>query len=132
LFDISILGKQYDPKIDEHILLLDIRDNKEYKWTTDFEPLNPPPISSTLLPSSTQSSTILSSQSSTLSPSSHSLQNPNTSVNISIIIGVVSLISGVLLSFGGIFLYKWKKNQKEKKNAIPTPGSEEDDTLKII
>jgi hypothetical protein len=36
------------------------------------------------------------------------------------------LIGGVLLGVGSAFLYKWNKNKRKRKNAIPTPGNNEE------
>jgi LPXTG-motif cell wall-anchored protein len=47
---------------------------------------------------------------------------PSTTILVSAIVG--SLVGGILLSFGGFFLYKWNKNRKTQKNSLPIPGSE--------
>ena len=37
---------------------------------------------------------------------------------------VGSLFAGALLSFGGLFLYKWNKNKQNQRNAMPIYGNE--------
>ncbi len=65
----------------------------------------------------------LSAPKSTLPTSSSPPQQPNYK---SIIIGAVvgSLIGGIFLSFGGFYLYKWNKNRKRQRQALPIPGNE--------
>ena len=60
--------------------------------------------------------------------SSQQSNTPNkSSNNIPIIIGIAigTFLGGISLSFGGFFLYKWNKNKKRIKRAIPIPGNEE-------
>ena len=104
-----LIGYGYSQSNESDILLLDISNNNEYKWTNIFEP--------PLTPSS-------STPSSTLPPSpqiSHSSQI--TSIIVGSTIG--SLIFGFLLAVVCFLLYKWNKNKQERKNVIPTPGREE-------
>ncbi|CAI2162545.1 13137_t:CDS:2 [Funneliformis geosporum] len=89
-------GAGYDPAIDDDILLLDISNDQEYVWTNIYDP-----------PTSSKSSSV--------------------TLPISAIVGIVigSLIGGMLLSFGGFFLFIWNKNMKESINTIPKPGCED-------
>ena len=98
----NLIGKGYDQAIDNDVLLLDINNNDEYMWTNIFD---------------------LSAPKSTLPTSSSPPQQPNYK---SIIIGAVvgSLIGGIFLSFGGFYLYKWNKNRKRQRQALPIPGNE--------
>ena len=91
------------------ILLLDISSNDEYIWTSDFVPL----------PASTPST----SATSATSTQTANIQQPDN--NKIVIIGAVigSLVGGILLSFGGFFLYKRNKNRRNQNNALPIPGN---------
>jgi len=62
-----------------------------------------------------------------LSSSQQSNTSNISSNNIPIIIGIAigTFLGGISLSFGGFFLYKWNKNKKKNKRAIPIPGNEE-------
>ncbi|CAB4414099.1 unnamed protein product [Rhizophagus irregularis] len=99
-------GMGYDKSVESDILLLDINNNNEYKWTTIFDPSTPPSPSSPFLPS--------------LRPST----NPKTLSRITpaamagAIIG--SLFGVILLSFGSYFLYKWSKNNQNQKHITRT------------
>jgi hypothetical protein len=75
--------------------LLDISNNDEYIWTTIFDPSVP--------------------KSSTMPLPSPSSLSPNNSNNI--LAGAIlgSLLSGILLSIGSFFIYKWNKNRQEQK-----------------
>ncbi|CAG8704973.1 1660_t:CDS:2, partial [Funneliformis caledonium] len=103
----NVIGKYmvisfgYDPKIDNDILLLDISNNKEYIWTNIFDPI----VKSNV--STNDSATKI-----TLSKSA--------------IIGIAigSLVGGILLLFGGTYVYQWNKYRMETQAAIPTPGTE--------
>ncbi|GES78853.1 hypothetical protein GLOIN_2v1844124 [Rhizophagus clarus] len=101
-------GGNYDQSVESDILLLDIRNNDEYVWTYDFDPSTIPVKPATPV-KSTQTTQINNDESS----------NDNKSAMVGVVIR--SLVGGVLLSFGGLFLYKWSKN---KRNQIPTPGNE--------
>ncbi|PKY19477.1 hypothetical protein RhiirB3_432542 [Rhizophagus irregularis] len=99
-------GMGYNKSIESDILLLDINNNNEYKWTSIFDPSTPPSPSSPFLPS--------------LRPST----NPKTLSRITpaamagAIIG--TLFDVILLSFGSYFLYKWNKNNQNKKHITRT------------
>ncbi|RIA87051.1 hypothetical protein C1645_828343 [Glomus cerebriforme] len=98
---------QYTQGINNDILLLDISNDNEYVWTTIFKP--------------SLSNTINNAKSNTPSQS-----NNTAGATIGTVIG--SLISGILLTIGSFFLYKWYKNRKDKREqnkAIPTPVREE-------
>ncbi|CAB5362402.1 unnamed protein product [Rhizophagus irregularis] len=100
-------GYGYNRAVDSDILLLDISNNEEYVWTTSFDPSVP-----------------------------KSSQTSNNSSDNSKMVGAIvgSLLSGIFLSVGGFFLYKWNKKRQSKNNinnynnhgqekAIPTEGS---------
>ncbi|CAB4399942.1 unnamed protein product [Rhizophagus irregularis] len=80
----------YDKKAESDILLLDISNNEEYVWTTSFD-ISPSPSSSS--------------------------QTSNNSSDISKMVGAIvgSLLSGIFLSVGSFFLYKWNKNKQKQK-----------------
>ncbi|RIA85744.1 hypothetical protein C1645_879106 [Glomus cerebriforme] len=113
-------GYGYDNTIESDILLLDISNNEEYVWTTTFDPTVP----NNVLPSSTSSLPSFTSTSSPSlpSPSSLSSQNNASAVIAGAIVG--SLVSGILLSFGGFFLYKWNKNKQKQKEVAQIHGNE--------
>ncbi|CAG8730036.1 13465_t:CDS:2, partial [Funneliformis caledonium] len=90
-------GAGYDPTIDNDILLLDISNDQEYVWTNIFDPPTDSKSLSVILPISTI---------------------------IAIVIG--SLVGGILISLGSLFLYRWNKNKKELTKSIPKPESEDD------
>ena len=94
---IFLIGEGYEQSSESDILLLDISKDGEYIWTDSFIPS---------IPSAT--------------PSKSSNNKP-------IIIGTVigSLIGASILATVCFLIYKWKKNKKEQKNAIPTPGKAE-------
>ncbi|CAG8645243.1 10556_t:CDS:2 [Funneliformis caledonium] len=126
------IGKDTDGKdLNEDILLLDISNDEEYVWTYDFDitesstnpseqkkspSINPAKIP--LIPKEPQNTSTKSAQSTGV-------------LSIPAIIGIVitSIICGILLSFGGFFIYKWKWNKsgREVERAIPTPGNEKGD-----
>ena len=78
-------------------MLLDISNNDEYMWTNTFD------ISSSETPTTPQ--------------------KPNYT---SIIIGAVAgtLVGGALLSFGGLYLYRWNKSRQKQKQMLLIPGNE--------
>ncbi|CAB4414095.1 unnamed protein product [Rhizophagus irregularis] len=88
-------GLGYDRTVESDILLLDISNNEEYVWTTSFDPSVPKS-----------------------SPPSSSSQTSNNSSNNSKIVGAIvgSLLSGIFLSVGGFFLYKWNKKRQSQNN----------------
>ncbi|PKY52909.1 hypothetical protein RhiirA4_497745 [Rhizophagus irregularis] len=112
-------GDGYDKTVESDILLLDISNNKEYIWTTIFDPkmpLPPPSPSSTppSTPPSSSPSPLLSSTPSP-SPSPSFLSSPsNNSGNIAGAV-VGSVLSGILLSVGSFLIYKWNKNKQKQK-----------------
>ncbi|GBC15806.2 uncharacterized protein OCT59_027660 [Rhizophagus irregularis] len=100
-------GYGYNRAVDSDILLLDISNNEEYVWTTSFDPSVP-----------------------------KSSQTSNNSSDNSKMVGAIvgSLLSGIFLSVGGFFLYKWNKKRQSQNNinnynnygqekAVPTDGS---------
>ncbi|CAB4444258.1 unnamed protein product [Rhizophagus irregularis] len=100
-------GEGYDRFTESDILLLDISNVDEYKWTYEFYP-PPPPQSSTnsgKVPTSTSPSTI--------SPSII-VQSQSASSMTGAIIG--SLIGGATLSSVGFLLYRWNKNRQKSDN----------------
>ena len=111
----NLIGFGYDQSIESDILLLDISNNEQYIWTTQFQPTND---------KTPLSSSIPSPSSSPLSPSSLP-SSEISSNNIPVMIGAIvgSLVGGSLLTIGIFFLYKWNKNKQRQKNAIPTPGN---------
>src|SRR5438045_761610 len=113
---IPLIGRTYDPSIESDILLLDISNNDEYIWTSDFKPSVTGNLPSSPSPSSPSSS----SPSSPLMPSSTQAAQPAL---VGAIIG--SLIGGILLAFGSSFLYKWYKNKQIQKNIIQVPGNQD-------
>ncbi|RIA87834.1 hypothetical protein C1645_739812 [Glomus cerebriforme] len=122
----SVIGKYmvisfgfgYNKSVESDILLLDISNNEEYVWTTTFDPSVPNNIipAPSLPPSS--------------SPSPSSLQPPSSSSqlsnNIPAMAGAIvgSLFCGILLSFGGFFLYKWNKKKQKQRDIIRIKGNE--------
>ncbi|CAG8438914.1 8347_t:CDS:2 [Funneliformis caledonium] len=97
-------GNDYNPEFESDILLLDISNNDEYKWTNFFQNSNdtsPSPIQ-TIIPAPQK-------------------QSDNKIAIIGAISG--SLAAICLLSVGAFFLYKWKRNQDQGK-VIPTPGDD--------
>jgi len=94
------------------VLLLDISNNDEYIWTTNFVP--PSPAS----PSSAPSTSVPSSPTTIEQPNT---QSNNTGVIVGAVIG--STIGGILLTIGSFLFYKRYKNNKELNKAIPTPGN---------
>ncbi|CAG8503378.1 8280_t:CDS:2 [Funneliformis caledonium] len=107
-FMVITFGMGYNTTLKEHdVLLLDISNNDEYKWTNVFDP-SPPETTSLPMPP-------------TPSSSSFYLQQSN---GLGALVGAVigSLFSGISLSFGSILLYRWHKDRKYRRQAIPTPG----------
>ncbi|RIA91944.1 hypothetical protein C1645_821301 [Glomus cerebriforme] len=101
----------YDPEKESAIILLDISNNDEYIWTTEFDP----------------SPLLVSSPPSPPSPTSTSSLTPNTSSNRMIII-LVPIFGCSLLIIGSLLFYKWYKN----KRVIPTPGNEGGNNHEIL
>ncbi|PKY48539.1 galactose oxidase [Rhizophagus irregularis] len=109
-------GIGYDRTVESDILLLDISNNEEYVWTTSFDPSPSPSSTSHSLPTSSQTSN-------------------NSSDNSKMVGAIVgSLLSGIFLSVGGFFLYKWNKKRQSQNNinnynnygqekAVPADGS---------
>ncbi|RGB41050.1 hypothetical protein C1646_752572 [Rhizophagus diaphanus] len=97
----------YNKLIESYILLLDINNNNEYKWTIIFDPSTPPSPSSPFSPSLRPSST---------NPKTLSRITPAAMAGA--IIG--SLFGVILLSFGSYFLYKWNKNNQNQKHITRT------------
>ena len=100
---------------EDDVLLLDISNNDEYIWTTNFvlQPASPSsvPSSSSLVPSSSVST----------SPVTVTVQ-PNTGVIVGAVIG--SVFGGILLTIGSFLFYKrYKNNREQNMIAIPTPGN---------
>ncbi len=95
-----------DNDINNDILLLDISNNDEYKWTNIFEPSIPPSSTASVLPSQ---------QSNTLSK------------NIPAVIGIAigAFVVGISIAFGGVFLYKWNKNRQIQRQALQIYGNVE-------
>ncbi|PKC69012.1 galactose oxidase [Rhizophagus irregularis] len=129
-------GDGYDKTVESDILLLDISNNKEYIWTTIFDPKMPsppppppPPPPSTLPPLPPPSLPPSPSPSSSLSSSSP----PNNSGNIAGIV-VGSLLSSILLSVGSFLIYKWNKNKQKTihENNNNNDYSQEEKELPII
>ncbi|CAB4414585.1 unnamed protein product [Rhizophagus irregularis] len=88
-------GVGYDRKAESDILLLDISNNEEYVWTTSFDP--------------------------SPSPSSSSQTSNNSSDNSKMVGAIVgSLLSGIFLSVGSFFLYKWNKNKQNQNHITRT------------
>ena len=106
--NIFLSGKGYNQEVENDVLLLDISNNDQYIWTTNFEPSSPPTPSS---PVSSLSAVI-------------------TAINIGIIIE--PLIGIILLTIGSFFLYKQYKVRKEQNNTIPTPGESDQYPQEII
>jgi len=102
---LNLIGRYNGTEND--ILLLDIINNDEYIWTNSFEP-------------QTTSTTSLAT---TPTSSSTSPSSPNNKL-IMIVIAIGAFIGGISLAFGGAFIYKWNKNKKENKRAIPISGNE--------
>ncbi|UZO07374.1 uncharacterized protein OCT59_027659 [Rhizophagus irregularis] len=108
--------------LDTALYVLDLTNyncnNEEYVWTTKFDPsvpkTSPPPSSSPSplpSPSPSPSPSLPLPSSSQLSNSLSNNSNSNHMVGA--IVG--SLISGIFLSVGGFFLYKWNKNRQNQK-----------------
>ncbi|RIA87846.1 hypothetical protein C1645_739820 [Glomus cerebriforme] len=114
-------GIGYDNSIASDILLLDISNNKEYVWTTTFDPSIPNNnVTISLLPPPSSSHSPL--------PSSSTISNTTPAIAGAI---VGSLFGGILFSFGVFFLYKWNKNKRKQGNqenqagyVIPIHGNE--------
>ena len=106
-----LIGDGYLQSTESDILLLDISNNDEYKWTNTFE-LPPPPTPSSSSPQ--QPPTTISVPS--------SLSSKNNSAIIGTAIG--SSLGGFLLSAICFLLYKRYKLKQRQKNSIPTAGSE--------
>ncbi|RGB41043.1 hypothetical protein C1646_686331 [Rhizophagus diaphanus] len=115
-------GYGYNRAVDSDILLLDISNNEEYAWTTSFDP-SVPKTPSPISPSFP-------------TPSSSSQTSNNSSDNSKMVGAILgSLLSGIFLSVGGFFLYKWNKkrqsqnsnnnynNHGQEEKAIPTESS---------
>ena len=123
--------------------MLDISNNYEYIWTNNFDlsapPSSPPtpppssPVTKTLIQSTTiiQLTTVLQSITSNVVPaesvsevpqSSSTQSSSNKPAMIGAIIG--SLFGGILLSFGGFYLYKLNKDKQKQKHGIPIPGDD--------
>ncbi|GBB89583.1 hypothetical protein RclHR1_01630021 [Rhizophagus clarus] len=115
-------GSGYDRSVESDILLLDIRNNNEYTWTYNFDPLATP-----ITPA--KSETPVTSMTPAATPVTTHIMIQQSSNNQPAMIGAIigSLFGGILLSFGGFFLYKWNKNKKKQKNIMPTPGNENHD-----
>ncbi|POG81864.1 hypothetical protein GLOIN_2v1834756 [Rhizophagus irregularis DAOM 181602=DAOM 197198] len=111
-------GIGYDKTDESDILLLDISNNDEYIWTTEFDPKmpSPPPPTppSTLPPLPPPSLPPSHSPSPSHSSSSpHNMSDPhNISDNIACVV-VGSSLGGVFLSVGSFLIYKWKKNKQK-------------------
>src|SRR5438067_1534692 len=101
---INFTGSGYDQSVEGDILLLDISNNENYVWTDTFDPSISLPSSSSS-PSATSTANAVDVQ-----PSDSN--RPSTSSIIGAIVG--SLIGGSLLTVGGFFLYKWKKDNINK------------------
>ena len=98
-------------RAEDDVLLLDISNNDEYIWTTNFVPQSASP-----------SSVSSSSNPSSLVPSSSvSQSSSNTGVIVGAVIG--SVFGGILLAIGSFIFYKGYKNNREQNKAIPTPGN---------
>ncbi|CAB4394356.1 unnamed protein product [Rhizophagus irregularis] len=111
-------GDGYDKTVESDILLLDISNNKEYIWTTIFDPKMPlPPPSPSLplstLPSSSPSPLLSSTPSPSPSPSFLSSPSNNSGNIAGAVVG--SLLSDILLSVGSFLIYKWSKNKQKQK-----------------
>ncbi|PKK66328.1 hypothetical protein RhiirC2_852951 [Rhizophagus irregularis] len=96
-------GDGYTRDSENDILLLDISNNDQYVWTTNFEPQS------------------LISQSTT--PQLPAPQSSHSNINkMGIAIGtLIGIICGIALTIGSFFLYKQYKNRRE---VIPIPGDE--------
>ena len=89
-------------------MLLDISNNEEYIWTSNFVP-------NIALPSTSQSSSSSSSPSPSDPTTSPPIVNiPNKPLLIGSIIG--SLIGGISLTVICFLLYKWNKNKRKPPN----------------
>ncbi|CAG8551490.1 13072_t:CDS:2 [Funneliformis caledonium] len=123
-------GFGYYENDDNDILLLDISNNDEYIWTNDF--VITKPTATTLAPNELTENSPSIPKSSPTKPSVNSAQTQGTtllSIPLSAIIGIIigTLVSGILLSFVGVLLYKRIKNKKKISKAIPTPGNRQVD-----
>ncbi|CAB4440502.1 unnamed protein product [Rhizophagus irregularis] len=109
-------GDGYDRKVESDILLLDISNNEKYIWTTKFDHS----ISNDISSPSSSTPTLSPTLSPTLPPSL--LPSPSPSPPLLLnnkLVGVIigSLFSGIFLSVGVFFVYKWYKNrQKQREN----------------
>src|SRR3954447_1633815 len=97
----TLIGRAYDPLIESDILLLDISNDEEYIWTSDFEPSISSPTS-TLLPSATSPAATAS----TTSPQSSSIQ--------AAMISAIVICGILILAFGCLFLYRLYKNKQKQ------------------
>src|SRR5688572_3813814 len=89
------LGSGYDQSIESDILLLDISNDDEYKWTYNFDPLATPVKPETPITPVTPTPTTPTTQ----------ITNDKSSNNNPAMIGAIigSLFGGILLSFGCFF-----------------------------
>src|SRR5581483_9721059 len=94
---------------EDDVLLLDISNNDEYIWTTNFQPASPSSVSSSPVPTSSVTAVQPNAQSS------------NTGVIVGAVIG--SVFGGILLTIGSFLSYKRYKNNREQNKTIPTPGN---------
>ncbi|RGB35682.1 hypothetical protein C1646_759019 [Rhizophagus diaphanus] len=122
LYVLDLSGDGYDRKVESDILLLDISKNDEYIWTTKFDHSISNNISSPTSSTPTLSSTLSSTLSPTLLPtlSPSLLPSPSPSPPLLLnnkLVGVIigSLLSGIFLSVGVFFVYKWYKNRQKQK-----------------
>src|SRR6266542_3231259 len=106
----------YDPPIESDILLLDISNNNEYIWSTNFDSsFNSQSSNLSPSPSATQSK----QSSSPINSVNSFSENPSEKSPITLFGTIVgSLFGGSLLLFGALFLYKWNQLKENKKNAM--------------
>ncbi|GBB99631.1 hypothetical protein RclHR1_03590006 [Rhizophagus clarus] len=118
-------GYGYDSSIESDILLLDISNINEYIWTYNFDSSYNSVSSSSPSQSTEQSSpTQPSSPTHTVNLLS-ALQSEKSSLSlIGAIVG--SLFGSVLLLFGGFFIYKWSKIEREPKDSMMISENNDD------
>ena len=108
-------GIGYVQGTENDVLLLDISNNDEYIWTTNFVPQ--PASPSSVLSSPISSSTLPV----TVTVQSNAQPSSNTGVIVGAVIG--SVFGSILLTIGSFLFYKRYKNNREQNIAIPTPGN---------
>ena len=93
-----LTGFGYDQASDSDVLLLDISNNSEYKWTNTFEV--------------TESQTQTTPSSTSTKASKPFKSSSNVPMIVSIAVG--SFVGFMSIVFGGFFFYKWNRKKVEE------------------